>query len=280
MVPDAVEGTGNVEQTPEVETPSTGPEATEQQPSGGHPAWADLQKDLDPISWSRVEPFLKNQDAEVQKRFESKAQETAWLKELNEAGYDPDRIKASVDVARQLNENPKEVYDLLAQYLRENGLLEEAAEVEAAGEQQEQEAPTGESDLEARLREQQEQFQAYVNQQESEKLLQRETQKVDMEVSALKAAHPEFTKDDLKEIISRSISQHAATGKVPALEEVATQYTEFLNRIRSTPTPGDSAPNLLPTGGAAPGPAGQQTSVGKMTSQQIQDLIAGGLSQK
>lgn len=277
---DAVEGTGNVEQTEQVEAPSTGPEATEQQPSGGHPAWADLQKDLDPISWSRVEPFLKQQDAEVQKKFESKAQETAWLTELNKAGYDTDRIRASVNVAQQLNENPKEVYDMLAQYLRENGMLEEAAEVEAAGDQVEAETSTGESALEAQLREQQEKFESYVNQQESEKLLQRETQKVDTEVSALKTAHPEFTPDDLKEIISRAISQHAATGKVPALEEVAGQYTEFLNRIRSTPTPGDSAPNLLPTGGAAPGPAGSQVSVGKMTSQQIQDMIAGGLSQK
>ena len=83
----------------------------------------------------------------------------------------------------------------------------------------------------------------------------------------------------MKEIVNRALalSQQNPNRVVP-LSEAADEFDSLRDRILSTPRPGDSAPKLLPTSGGNPG-SGQQRSVGELSRNETQDLIASYLTQ-
>lgn len=277
-------GTEQQVDTSQEVTQTAAPGQEAQAPSGENPAWASLREKVDPITWeTSVKPYLAEQDLNVQKQFQSRAEELKqfeWAKELTSAGHDPSQIQQAITLAQHIQENPAEVYKYLGEHLQRTGQMPTASQVEDAlnDDTPVEGAPADETDLQKQLREQQERFEEYVQQQEQDRLNQEADKAVEAEVSSLKTAHPEFSPDDIQEIITKAAGLGAATGVIPPLEEVAKQYQDFLNRVRQTPTPGDAAPTLLPTGGAAPATA-QKTSLGKLTNSQVEDFIAKGLSQ-
>ena len=131
----------------------------------------------------------------------------------------------------------------------------------------------------AQLEQQQQQLQEFLAQQEQAKIQQEADQALDQEIQELRQQMPDFTEDDVKEVLMRAAFQLQSGNQKVKLADVAQEYMDkTVNRIRAVPRPGDSAPRLLPTSGGVPN-GQQQTPLGKMSRTDVQDYIAASLQQ-
>ena len=267
---------------PEV-SESSGPVevTTEQQPteeSGGNPAWDSLRSKLDPVSFHSIQEDLKNFDKNAESRISSLNQQ---LKEYNELGS-PEQLQNYATIAQRLDTEPEIIYNALGEFLKQNGRMPETeAELQDAVDEEEafgtEEAPV--DPRLAQLEQQQQQMQEFLAQQEQVRVQQEADSALEQEIGELKKAHPDFTEDDVREVLMRAAFQLQSSGKAGKLSDVAQEYVDkTVNRIRAVPRPGDSAPRLLPTSGGVP--AGQQaTPLGKLSRNDVQSLIASSLEQ-
>lgn len=260
--------------------------AEPQAPSGGsNPAWADIESQVDPFTFSKLQPVLLKMDQAAQQRITQSNKQLEPYKQFIDNGVLPEQLQGAMSLAQQLNDNPVEVYQRLGAFLEENGRMPTAQE-QANTDPVTGEIPNEEDDdprfqkLEA-LQQQADQMQEYLAQQQYQQELHAATVELDNEVSTLKSAHAELTEDDVKEIIRQTafVAQQNSNGKIPSLEETYTSwFTGFRNRILSTPRPGDSAPRLLPTNGGLPSGQSQQ-SLGQLSRSELQAFIANSLEQ-
>ena len=278
------ETTGTETETSTEVQDSSGPvgETTEQAPaedSGGNPAWDSLRSKLDPVSFHNIQEDLKNFDKNVESRISSLNQQ---LKQYNELGS-PEQLQNYAAIAQRLDTEPEVIYNALGEFLRQNGRLPETAqEMQDAVDEEEatnenDEAPT--DPRLAQLEQQTQQMQEFLAQQEQMRIQQEADVALGQEIDELKAAHPDFTEDDVREVLMRAAFQLQSSGKAAKLADVAQEYIDkTVNRIRAVPRPGDSAPRLLPTSGGMPG--GQQAKpLGKLSRSDVQSLIASSIEQ-
>jgi len=263
---------------------SSGPvgETTEQQTtsgdSGGNPAWDSLRSKLDPVSFHSIQEDLKNFDKNAESRISSLNQQ---LKQYSELGT-PEQVQNYVSIAQRLDTEPEVIYNALGEFLKQNGRLPNTeAELQNAVDEEE---ATNESESPvdprlAQLEQQQQQMQEFLAQQEYQRIQQEADSALEQEINALRSAHPDFSEDDVREVLMRAAFQLQSTGKTAKLSDVAQEYVDkTVNRIRAVPRPGDSAPRLLPTSGGMPG--GQQaTPLGKLSRNDVQNLIASSIQQ-
>ena len=263
---------------------SSGPveETTEQAPvedSGGNPAWDSLRSKLDPVSFHNIQDDLKNFDKNVESRISSLNQQ---LKQYNELGS-PEQLQNYAAIAQRLDTEPEVIYNALGEFLRQNGRLPETAqEMQDAVDEEEATNENDETSTDprlAQLEQQTQQMQEFLAQQEQMRIQQEADVALGQEIDELKAAHPDFTEDDVREVLMRAAFQLQSSGKAAKLADVAQEYIDkTVNRIRAVPRPGDSAPRLLPTSGGMPG--GQQAKpLGKLSRSDVQSLIASSIEQ-
>jgi hypothetical protein len=271
---DAIPADGIQGGEPGAEVQIPNPDAS-QAPTGDNPAWSDLQKDLDPISFEKVKPHLSKWDQNVQQRLAKATEPYAPYKDIL-VDRQPESVKMALQVADMLEKDPVQLYQQLNGWLQTQGLLPNQ-------EQNPELTPDPEADPEEeppalkQLREEQEQMRSYLQQQEQVRIQQQADKDLDTEIGSLRTAHPELDEADLKEIIRRAAITAQQTGNIPTLEEAWEDYQALTNRILSRPRPGDSAPSLLPTSGGTP--ANQpQRSLGQLSNSETQDLIAGMLA--
>jgi uncharacterized phage infection (PIP) family protein YhgE len=262
------ESTDTTNSSEEVTQETTGPETG----GGDNPAWADLRSALDPISYNAAKPFLSKFDQEANGRI---SKLNGDLKPYRELG-DVQTLQQAVQVMRNLDEHPEKIYEALGNFLRENGRMPETqAEVQEAVENAEEIDPRDQQFQQ--LQEQQEQMRQFLENQEQQRVAAAAEADLSTEIEQLQQAHPDFGPADVREVLQRAA--YAAInggGKAPSLEEVASDYIEnTVNRIRSAPRPGDSAPRLLPTsGGGTPSGESAQKSLGKASRDDVQSVVA------
>lgn len=264
--------------------------------TGGNPAWEPFRSEFDPITYSRLEPLLKDLDRGVQQRFEKNAQEYGWAKDLVGQGLQPEYVQQAVSFAQMVQEQPEAIYEKLHAYLSETGRLPNAAtqEVlakEVANEQQGTD-PTAEGADPAQgfqlppevqkqldeLNQFKEQQQKFIEEQAAAEQARQEDEQLANEITSLRDAHPEYSDEDIREVLNRALLKMEQTGQPVSLADADQEYIAHLNRIRSTPRPGQLAPTLLPTSGGAPTSAAP-VSLGSRSRQETQDMIAGLLTQ-
>ena len=272
-----------IDTSPEV-SESSGPvgETTEQQSSGdsgGNPAWDSLRSKLDPVSFHSIQDELKTFDKNAESRISSLNQQ---LKQYNELGS-PEQLQNYAAIAQRLDTEPEVIYNALGEFLKQNGRLPETAkEMQDAVDEEEATSEYGETSNDprlAQLEQQQQQMQDFLAQQEQMRVQQEADYTLEQEINELKQAHPEFSEDDVREVLMRAAFQLQSSGKTGKLSDVAQEYVDkTVNRIRAVPRPGDSAPRLLPTSGGMPG--GQQAKpLGKLSRTDVQSLIASSIEQ-
>ena len=278
------ETTGTETETSTEVQDSSGPvgETTEQAPaedSGGNPAWDSLRSKLDPVSFHNIQEDLKNFDKNAESRISSLNQQ---LKQYNELGS-PEQLQNYAAIAQRLDTEPEVIYNALGEFLRQNGRLPETAqEMQDAVDEEEATNENDEAPVDprlAQLEQQTQQMQEFLAQQEQIRIQQEADVALGQEIDELKAAHPDFTEDDVREVLMRAAFQLQSNGKAAKLADVAQEYIDkTVNRIRAVPRPGDSAPRLLPTSGGMPG--GQQAKpLGKLSRSDVQSLIASSIEQ-
>jgi ribosomal 50S subunit-associated protein YjgA (DUF615 family) len=278
------ETTGTETETSTEVVDSSGPveETTEQQTSGdtgGNPAWDSLRSKLDPVSFHNIQDDLKTFDKNAESRISSLNQQ---LKQYNELGS-PEQLQNYAAIAQRLDTEPEVIYNALGEFLKQNGRLPETAqEMQDAVDEEEATNENDEAPVDprlAQLEQQQQQMQEFLEQQEQMRVQQEADVALEQEINELKQAHPDFTEDDVREVLMRAAFQLQSNGKAAKLSDVAQEYVDkTVNRIRAVPRPGDSAPRLLPTSGGMPG--GQQAKpLGQLSRNDIQSLIASSIEQ-
>jgi len=278
------ETTGTETETSTEVIDSSGPvgETTEQQPtgdSGGNPAWDSLRSKLDPVSFHNIQEDLKSFDKNAESRISSLNQQ---LKQYNELGS-PEQIQNYAIIAQRLDTEPEVIYNALGEFLKQNGRMPETVqEIQNAVADEEATNESGEAIADpriAQLEQQQQQMQDFLAQQENVRIQQEADTALEQEIGTLKQAHPDFSEDDVREVLMRAAFQLQSTGKTTKLVDVAQEYVDkTVNRIRAVPRPGDNAPRLLPTSGGMPG--GQQAKpLGQLSRNDVQSLIASSIEQ-
>lgn len=278
------ETTGTETETSTEVVDSSGPveETTEQQTSGdtgGNPAWDSLRSKLDPVSFHNIQDDLKNFDKNAESRISSLNQQ---LKQYNELGS-PEQLQNYAAIAQRLDTEPEVIYNALGEFLKQNGRLPETQqEMQDAVDEEEATSGNDEAPVDprlAQLEQQTQQMQEFLAQQEQMRIQQEADVVLGQEIDELKQAHPDFTEDDVREVLMRAAFQLQSSGKAAKLSDVAQEYVDkTVNRIRAVPRPGDSAPRLLPTSGGMPG--GQQAKpLGKLSRNDVQSLIASSIEQ-
>lgn len=278
------ETTGTETETSTEVVDSSGPveETTEQQTSGdtgGNPAWDSLRSKLDPVSFHNIQDDLKNFDKNAESRISSLNQQ---LKQYNELGS-PEQLQNYAAIAQRLDTEPEVIYNALGEFLKQNGRLPETQqEMQDAVDEEEATSGNDEAPVDprlAQLEQQTQQMQEFLAQQEQMRIQQEADVALGQEIDELKQAHPDFSEDDVREVLMRAAFQLQSSGKAAKLSDVAQEYVDkTVNRIRAVPRPGDSAPRLLPTSGGMPG--GQQAKpLGKLSRNDVQSLIASSIEQ-
>lgn len=266
--PESVEG-GDA---PEIEAPE--PEALK-----GNPAWESIRTHLDPISFSRIEPELQKFDQNAQKRIESVNEQFKPWKPFIEQGVQPELVQAALTLQSSLDSNPVEIYQFLGDFLKQTGRMPTKQEVEDAEESGELGGEPTETNPEIeQLREQQEQMRQWIESQAAAEIEKQAEADLDAEIRTFTEAHQDLPREDVKEILARAAFELQQTGKAPTLEEVhANWYVPLRTRFLSTPRQVDSAPRLLPTSGGVP--SSKAPSLGAMSREDVQSIIANGISQ-
>ena len=271
-----------VETSTEVQEPSgpveTAETTAETESSSVNPAWESVRTKLDPVSFHAIEDELKKWDKSAESRISSLNQQ---LKQYNELGS-PEQLQTYASIAQKLDTEPETVYNALGEFLRQNGRLPETEQEMQDAVDEQEESDESENPIDpriAQLEQQQQQLQEFLAQQEQMKIQQEADQALDQEIQELKQQMPEFTDDDVKEVLMRAAFQLQSGNGNVKLADVAQEYMDkTVNRIRAVPRPGDSAPRLLPTSGGVP-QGQQQQSLGKMSRNDVQDFIAASLQQ-
>jgi tetratricopeptide (TPR) repeat protein len=276
---DDLTGTDSVDTSAEIPTTNSGPvdggaPATEE--GGGNPAWESLRTKLDPISFKAIEEDLKGWDKNAESRISNLNSQLKSYKDLGEV----DQLQSYASLAQQIDSNPEAIYEALGNFLRQNGRLPETeAEMQEALDETESNGQEYRDPRLDQLEQQQEQMREFLAQQEQMRVEQEADVALEQEIGQLQQTHPDFTDDDIQEVLMRAAFE-LSNGSNRSLDEIAQEYIEkTVNRIRAVPRPGDTAPRLLPTSGGVPTSNGQATPLGKMSRSDVQSLIAASLQQ-
>lgn len=275
---DDLTGTDSAEISAEIPTADSGPVdgGTPATDGGGNPAWESLRTKLDPISFKAIEDDLKGWDKNAESRISNLNSQLKTYKDLGEV----EQLQSYAALAQQIDAQPEVIYEALGNFLKENGRMPETeAEMQEAVDDVEEDGQDYRDPRVDELAQQQEQMRQFLAQQEQVRLEQEADKALDSEIGQLQQSFPDFTNDDIQEVLMRA-AYELSNGKDRPLSEVAQEYIEkTVNRIRAVPRPGDSAPRLLPTSGGVPTANTQGTPLGKMSRGDIQSLIASSLQQ-
>lgn len=264
------EGTADAVEAPEASVDTTGPEAD----SGFNPAWEPIKEKLGDAHFQLIQSELADWDKGVNKRFESINSQYAPYKDLGSV----EEIQGYKQIVSQMEENPEAIYEALGQFLKETGRMptqEEAQEI--ADELDTDEQQTAQDPRFDQLAKQQEEIRNFLAQQETAKIQAQADADLAGEIEELTNTRG-YSKEDMKEIISRAAFLSSNSNKIIPLSVAADEFDSLRERILTQPRPGDSAPRLLPTSGGTV-PNNQSKSMGELSRNETQDLIAAVLAQ-
>lgn len=232
--------------TPPAPTESTGPKI--------NPAWNSLLEKLPGGLHNLVIPELQAWDKNFQEKTSEVQSRYSPYQSLLDNGIPPERIETALGIASMLEQDPRKFYDEIGKYYEK-----EWGQGQAGQQEQEDETFTLGDDTEFDItkhpkfqelaQNQQVMTEFLAKQIEQERTAAAEAQ-IDQEVKDLTAKYGEFDEEWVFSL---------ATAKEMPLEDAVKSYVEFVNKIKTTPRAGDSAPAVFtPSGGvpiSAPDPA-------------------------
>lgn len=263
------EGTADVIETPEVSVATTGPEDS----SGINPAWEPIKEKLGDAAFQLIQPELAKWDQGVSKRFDTLNQQYAPYKELGT----PEELTGYKQIIQQMDSNPEAMYEALGTFLKESGRMPTQEEAQEIADELDDEAEVAKDPRFDELAKGQEQIRQFLEQQQAAEIQAKADAELASEIEELTNSR-NYSKDDMREIISRAAFLSSTSNKIVPLSQAADEFDALRERILTTPRPGDSAPRLLPTSGGTPSNS-QNKSMGELSRNETQDLIAAVLAQ-
>jgi hypothetical protein len=264
--------------SPEAPPVSAQQETQTQPPSGGHPAWDPIRQAVGDETFEKIKGHLSEFDRNAQSRItELNSKYDPWG-QFEKQGVNPDIVTRALGIVRGIDENPLQMYQLLENHLRQQGLLQEPGQVDPS--QQDPEAEVDPRDLELQaLREQQEQIQQFLQAQQvqaqQEQMNRQADTALDQEIQSFRQAHEGISKED-EGVILREYARRLKAGEYDTdLESIYAEREAFRTQILSQPRPNDFAPRIPGSGGTAPTAANhQQKEVADYSREESQALLA------
>lgn len=226
--------------------------------TGVNPAWESLKEKIPKEFHSQIDPILSDWDKGVQQKFQTNAEELRRFeayKEFVEGNIDPNQLRVAHQMAQNLNSDPVTFYNNLAQMLRENGLIQEAAQAEQKADELEGLEQVSDPRIDA-LQQQQQQIIAGLQQRQQAELQAQAEARIqtqiqsDMDFIESKTGPlPEWAKT---EVINRASLMTQQQGRPVGLVEAYKDFQMARQRILNTPRPGETAPRVVPGGGGFP----------------------------
>lgn len=267
-------------ETPAVEAPEIGAEnsQTAETQSDGHPAWAPIRDALGEALFHKIKPNLAEFDAAANKRItETNSKYEPW-KSFETEGHTPDVVRRALGIVRGIDSNPLQMYEVLGNHLREQGLLQEIAQQVQSEQPNEGEEMDPRDKALADLQAQNEQILAMFQSQQAEAQRAEYDRQADSaleaEINALRQARPDTTREEEGRFLNQLALYMRAGQHDMTLERIAQEYDADRNRILSQPRPNDFAPRIPGSGGTAPTGNPQQKAPAEYSRQESQDLLA------
>lgn len=248
---------------------TTGPEDG----SGFNAAWEPIKEKLGDAAFQLIQPELSKWDQGVNKRFESIHQQYAPYKDLGSV----EELQGYKNIIQQMDSNPEAMYEALGNFLNETGRMPTKEEAQDIADELDDEAEVAKDPRFDELAKGQEEIRKFLEAQQEAEIQAKADSELASEIEELTSSRG-YSKEDLREIISRAAFLSSNSDKIVPLSVAADEFDALKERILTTPRPGDSAPRLLPTSGGSPNGT-QNRSVGQLSNKETQDLIAGFLSQ-
>lgn len=270
--------------SPEAPPVSTQQETQTQTPSGGHPAWDPIRQAVGDEVFEKIKGHLSEFDRNAQSRItELNSKYDPWG-QFEKQGVNPEVVTRALGIVRGIDENPLQMYQLLENHLRQQGLLQGQGQVDP-NQPEDPDAEVDPRDLELQsLREQQEQMlqflQAQQMQAQQEQINQQADSALDQEIQSFREAHEGLSKEDEGEILREYARRLKAGEYDSSLESIFAERDAYRTRILSQPRPNDFAPRIPGSGGTAPTAANhQQKEVSEFSREESQALLAERLRQ-
>lgn len=249
---------------------STGPSGTEQQtfPTAGaenqqvteNPAWVTLKEKLPKEFHSQIDPILKDWDAGVKRQFEANKSRYSAFDPLIEQGITPDAIQQAMGIVERINSEPLAFYEQMRDLLLQNGMIEEAEQVQDKIEDLEEEQGQQSTDPRVdQILQAQQQLANSIQAQQAERAQQEAAARADRQIKAeLQAIEsrvgtlPEWAK---VELFNRAAFLSEQQDRDVSLIEAYRDMQALRQQMINQPRPGAQAPRVVPSGGGFPAPA-------------------------
>lgn len=229
------------------ETPVADNQQSDQ--SGGHPAWDEVLKYVDPTNADLVKQQLRQWDSGVNRRFE----EVQSRYKPYEAflSHQPQTLEQAMTLLNVFNGDPRRLYDQMAQHFgfnRGQGQDDNLDVGEFADDEEEQSVPDiSQHPMFQQLAMQQSQMQQYLAQQMQQQQEAEGDAWLDGEIQRLSEAN-QGVDIDWEYVLNKAAVIAERTGNSDtALEHAVTDYLGIVSKMR-----GPSAPRILPTSGGMP----------------------------
>lgn len=219
-----------------------------------HPAYEKLLAEL-PEAWhNKVIPHLQEQD----KYFQQQLEKYSPLKEFME--YDPNVLRDSLKLADVAVNDPVALYRNLAEHLRSQGLLEQAAEAERAADDAEdgENVDLDDYEIDPAIKKEFDRRDALLQQQqemleniEYEKQVAEETQVLESQITEISSKYdiPDATMDKILRLMEVQLERGEDATVYTAARELA-EITGIKYRLR-TDLPREDAPIVAGSSGGA-----------------------------
>jgi hypothetical protein len=249
------------------ETQGTEAASTESQATGVNPAWTEILNSLPDSLHSQVMPTLKKWDENYQQGIQKVHSQYEPYKAILDAGYDPQTLQYSLAVLQKLEEDPRAIYDALAE---QNGWAVEQGQTESEDDEVYEPGEVLDPRI-TRAEQLSEAVAEYVMSQHQQQEEDEEDAALDAEINTLREKHglPE------DQIIDRFVMGLMLGGM--SAEDAFQAYVDTQSSIATRPRAGDKAPIILGSGGGVP--SSQITSDQIKNPQQRKALVAQMIAQ-
>ncbi len=247
-----------VSEAPAVEAPEAPEAPAAPEESKVHPAYEKLLAELPEARHNKIIPHLQAQD----KYFQQQLEKYTPFKEFME--YDPNVLRDSLKLADVAVNDPVALYRNLAEHLRSQGLIDQAAEADKAADAAEdgEKVDLDDYEIDPAIKKEFERRDALLQQQqemlesiEYEKQVAEETRVLESQISEINSQYdiPDATMDKILKLMEVQLERGEDATVYTAARELA-EITGIKYRLR-TDLPKEDAPIVAGSSGGAGIPA-------------------------
>lgn len=230
---------------------------------GPNPAWNDVLGVIPEQYHSQVTPYFQQWDQSAQQRVEqanAQVKQFEPYKEFADHGIDPSELQQGLRLMYEINQNPRSVYDALAQAYNLGGVGNGEVEDDDDDDRSQQQFQDPRFD---QLQEGIELVSRIVLEDQNSKLAQQAEQELDNELNELRKKHGDFNEQFVLAMMDVDMSG----------DEAVAAYKEFVNNLlQNNPRP--FAPNILGNSGGGSGLPSQAIDPTKMQPKDVRNLVA------